>query len=573
MTTMFPIHIHEEGKALPEDPICYIIAKEGIYLKKNLGIMNSIAKVDSISILASIETSATMNIPKIPSKLIGKIFAFFREVYKEHSSEAVVILFYNSEKKVFRAVPPLQKVSGAGLSYDRNISYEGFDKIGSIHSHANFSAFHSGIDDSDEWSFDGLHLTFGHCGCTDNIYTVAASICSNKQRFVVDPLDYINGIAPVVQPTPTTPQVETFRSYGPKHYRWENGKLVEFSPYQSAYQSTYSPSSTYDKRYTLTVKNPTFNKEWMKLVEKQTYTYATPGYQHAGVGRFDDWDEYYAGGGMYQPGQWYSYLRERHPVVHGQRPWQRSITQEKYTQTVDPDAWKNNRHVVVKNGRVCIIPGANPPPSATPSGQPIQNVGVKVKPIEFPPHDLEDDDDLFPCKHCLFRDTKIEWAIQMYTEEVEDNVPESKEVDNYKPDPRTFPELQRAEGEGMPIVINGPSKDAEMYFCMECKRSTWVDPKDKADCPVCESPMIHIERKYEGYNREVEIHQQAASDSGELLIPNGDEFEKAVKEAATLADRERVLLPVPDKPSIPIGLPPRTRFSVRKLLQICRGKK
>jgi hypothetical protein len=571
--TMFPIHIHEEGKPLPEDPICYIIAKEGIYLKKNLGIMNSLAKVDNISILASVETSASMNVPKIPAKLIARTFAFFREVYKEHSAEAVVILFYNPEKKQYKIIPPLQKVAGSGLEYDRNITCEGYDKIGSIHSHANFSAFHSGVDDSDEWSFDGLHLTFGHCGCTDGIYTIAASICSNKQRFVVEPLDYISGVIPAAQiPKPVTtpapqPAVETFRSYGPKHYRWENGQLVEFNPYQQTgggylYQS--ASTTAYDKKYGLLVKELKFPKDWMKLVEKRTYTYVTPAYNR-GVGRFD-WEEYYAGGGGGMGYDWYNHV----PGAVGHQNWRHNGYHQAH---VDPDAWKNNRHVVVKNGKVCIVPGTNPKlPPPTPPGVPIQNVGVKVKPIEFPPHTL-DDDDLFPCKHCVFRDTKIEWAIEMYTEEIEDDVPASKEVDNYRPDPRTFKDVQRAEGEGMPIVINGPDPNAEMYFCMECKRSTWVDPKDKADCLICQSPMIKIENRYEGYNKESEIHSQASADSGALLIPNGDEFEKAVKEAAKAADREKVFLPVPGKESVPLGVPPKARFSVRKLLQICRGKK
>jgi hypothetical protein len=554
--SLFPIHIHEEGKPLPVDPICYIIAKEGIFMKKSLGIMDSIAKVDNISILQSIQTSAKMNIPKLPVSAVGKTFAFFREVYKEHSSEAVVIIFYNSAKRSYKIIPPLQKVSGAGLSYDRDVTCEGYDKIGSIHSHANFSAFHSGVDDSDEWSFDGLHITFGHCGSTDGTYTIAASICSNKQRFVVNPEDYINGIAPYTPPPSPVSQVPTYNYSGTKHYRMEGEKLVEFNPYQQTgghYTYNMPVTSTYDKRYKLlaTPKQMNFPKDvWMKLVEKQSYSYVGGFRGGMGAGMYGEWGDWYDGFNWAQ-------RNNAHPS---------SIdVKNRYSRHTDPDAWKNNRHVVIKNGRVCIVPGTTPKIESPPGlPQCPQNVGVKVSPIQFPPHEIED---FNPCVSCLYRDEKIDWVIKTYTEEVEDDYDVSKATDNHILDMSKLKDADTGE------LVASQVPDVEGYYCEVCKRVYWIDEKDKRICPVCQSPMFK-------YEKEEEMHKQSSVDSGSLLVPDGDEFEKAVLEAAKQADTERFLLPEPDKNSVPINGRPQVetiqntpRFSIRKLLQICKGKK
>jgi hypothetical protein len=301
---------------------------------------------------------------------------------------------------------------------------------------------------------------------------------------------------------------------------------------------------------------------WMKLVEKQTYGYA---YRHGVYGGMGGnwWDEMGYGGRGWDDCGYPTYNRNMPGGGVCGNPRQNG-----YTHNVDPDAWKNNRHVVIKNGRVCIVPGGTPqvaPPPGLPPHP--QNVGVKVSPIEFPPHEQED---FNPCSTCMFRDVKIEWAIEMFTEEVEDDLPDDKATDNYLIHPRLVESsLQVAEGEGMPINISGADPEAEMYYCEVCKRIYWISPKEKAECSVCQSPMFK-------YSKEEELHEQSSVDSGALLIPDSDEFEKATMRAlAKAAETERFLLPEPGKESIPINGRPEDapRFSIRKLLQICKKGK
>ena len=189
---MFKVWVNDGNSPMPDDDIFYIVAKDGIFLKKKLGLFESTAKVDKISILEDLGSYAALDIKKISKKEFGKILSFFREVYKTYHSEANTIIHYNPENKKFRIEIPMQAVSHSGVDYVSDLQYEGYLRIGTIHSHCDFGAFHSGIDKHDEENWDGLHITVGHVA-SDQI-TITASIVANGSRFWVDPVDYINGV-------------------------------------------------------------------------------------------------------------------------------------------------------------------------------------------------------------------------------------------------------------------------------------------------------------------------------------------------------------------------------------------
>jgi hypothetical protein len=64
--------------------------------------------------------------------------------------------------------------------------------VGTIHSHCDFSAFHSGTDEADESTFDGVHLTFGHVN--SDKFSIASSIVFNNNRSKLEPSDVALGI-------------------------------------------------------------------------------------------------------------------------------------------------------------------------------------------------------------------------------------------------------------------------------------------------------------------------------------------------------------------------------------------
>lgn len=190
---MFPIYLMDKKKVEINDDIYYLVAKNGVFVKKKLGLIESLTPVDGIPFLAGAAVPyAKMTIPKIPKEIFCKILSFFRKVYSLYESECEVFLLYNSLKKKFKIRVPYQKVSYASCEAVRMGSPKDYAIICSIHSHSNFSAFHSGTDIDDEEHFEGLHITIGDV--PDLEFSAVASIVSNKKRFKVNPLDYIEGL-------------------------------------------------------------------------------------------------------------------------------------------------------------------------------------------------------------------------------------------------------------------------------------------------------------------------------------------------------------------------------------------
>jgi len=189
---VFKIFINNGIEEIPDDDIFYIVAKEGIFLKKKVGILESITPVDNISILNSISSSAKLDIPKISNEEFYKIITFFKKVYDLYKGESIIVIYYNLLDNSYFFDSPLQEVSPGGIKYTRNASPKNYIMIATIHSHGFMSAFHSGIDINDEKYFDGLHITIGNIP-TENV-SISACIVSNGSRFIVDPTLYIDGL-------------------------------------------------------------------------------------------------------------------------------------------------------------------------------------------------------------------------------------------------------------------------------------------------------------------------------------------------------------------------------------------
>ena len=193
---MIPVYYFDEiPPELPEDDACYIVSKH-IYLKKRTGIIDSMVQVDTIDMGSVFPEYAHMNLPKIKAKTFGEILGFFGMVYGKHKSESGVILNLkthpNNEKlKKIDYTVPHQRVSGGRCKYQIVVD-PSYVNCGTIHSHCDFGAFHSGTDQNDERYFDGLHVTVGHVD--RNEFSISACVVVNGKRVPVNPEDYIDGI-------------------------------------------------------------------------------------------------------------------------------------------------------------------------------------------------------------------------------------------------------------------------------------------------------------------------------------------------------------------------------------------
>jgi hypothetical protein len=87
---------------------------------------------------------------------------------------------------------PAQQASGVWIDYKRNIGVGGFRQVGTIHSHPDFSAYHSAIDEDDENGFDGVHITLGNVD--EPCFSCSVELAINGARFKLSPESIIEGI-------------------------------------------------------------------------------------------------------------------------------------------------------------------------------------------------------------------------------------------------------------------------------------------------------------------------------------------------------------------------------------------
>ena len=167
-----PVYLYEKGLELPETGKYYVVAKDGVYIHMDARYGSALVKCDGIPWLESAHNDIKLSLPKIPGRIIGQALYFFRMVWKRHHSESEVTVYYSPSSKQYMLWCPTQEVTMGGVSYDRldrpaleDLKAEGgedFHLVGTIHSHCNFSAFHSGTDTYDEDTEDGIHITLGH---------------------------------------------------------------------------------------------------------------------------------------------------------------------------------------------------------------------------------------------------------------------------------------------------------------------------------------------------------------------------------------------------------------------------
>lgn len=207
---MFPVYLYEEGTKLPDEGSYYVVAGNGNFMHKDTGIVRCFVSVKEVSCLADIDATnwVSLCIPKIPANIVYKIKQFFKEVVAKYRTEANATLYYNKTTEDYKIHVSKQTVSHSAVRYNRRLvgdeilEYEGFLRIGTIHSHCDFEAFHSGTDIMDEEDFDGLHVTFGDNDKEE--FTVTTSVVVNGCRTEIAPEDVLNGISKISEKVYTT---------------------------------------------------------------------------------------------------------------------------------------------------------------------------------------------------------------------------------------------------------------------------------------------------------------------------------------------------------------------------------
>lgn len=258
---MFKVYVKtDKSKPAPKDDIYYIIAKNGTFIHKKTKFIEAIVPVKGIPWLEHQEKKATILLPRIPLELMAITLNFFEEVYSTFRSEAVILLHYSEEENMYLIDAPQQEVSGASVEYQAAERFEGYQLVGTIHNHSNFGAFHSGVDDTDEKHFDGVHITTGNIDSLNP--TISVSVVVNGTRFKFQPEKIIEGIE-LIEAKPfkfNKKKKKHKRSYGYLYQNQNIGYHIQ-NKFNQEFQLNFPEGKSL-------IDYP-FDPDWMDMVEKE----------------------------------------------------------------------------------------------------------------------------------------------------------------------------------------------------------------------------------------------------------------------------------------------------------------
>ncbi len=212
MNPHIPVVLKRSGTEAPRTRVYYEVAANGVFQVRETDCYRAVTRTpEEIPGLLRQEQSVELRIPRVPAALLEEVVAFFRDVYRQHGGEAIVVLFLCPETGEWRADAPPQTLPGyrdwrgrwrpyLELQYGSVERPEGFLRFGSIHSHAHLAAYASHADCEDEQFEDGLHAVFGHLD--SQVPSRAASFVANGVRFRLDPGQVLE---PCATPGPDRP--------------------------------------------------------------------------------------------------------------------------------------------------------------------------------------------------------------------------------------------------------------------------------------------------------------------------------------------------------------------------------
>lgn len=130
-----------------------IVAKDGVYRVTETPIGIFSVQIRDNDELPYWREGFAFTLPRIPTDILGQIYAFFR-YYAQSQCEVMAQIFWDAERKLYLAHIPKQVVTEVSIDLlsdneDRDV-YLNYTCVMDIHSHHDMRAFFSTTDDEDE---------------------------------------------------------------------------------------------------------------------------------------------------------------------------------------------------------------------------------------------------------------------------------------------------------------------------------------------------------------------------------------------------------------------------------------
>jgi hypothetical protein len=208
--SLFPI-VAVNDSAAEELPLpAFLVARDGLYLRKRSLLGLSQTRVDEVAHLPAAREYLEYALPKVSAALMAQVVGFFRAIWARQKSEALALLTWDGES--FGLVIPEQRAAVASVKH--RLAPDDVPArarlVGSIHSHGALSAGASLTDEVDEADFDGIHVVVGDVDDRRPSYSAAIAVDGRRfgcrtalvferpRRFTDPPGDWLEKVKPIV---------------------------------------------------------------------------------------------------------------------------------------------------------------------------------------------------------------------------------------------------------------------------------------------------------------------------------------------------------------------------------------
>lgn len=228
-----------ESLPLPENGPYLLPTKKGFMVHRLFHFGRVLVPIDEAPTIADQPPYLWPDI-NIPAELVGQAWSFFRAIWDARKSEAMVDITW-SEEKGYRLFVPPQRASAGGVKADRKLEHYRGQMVGTIHSHCNFGAFHSGTDTHDADGHDGLHVTLGKVDRDQPEQAIMISVAGVRWDFTPD--EVWGSTLPLIQhPHWWERFVKDPEPYNNGHVStWRSGMGLPITPYTPHATDTKKP--------------------------------------------------------------------------------------------------------------------------------------------------------------------------------------------------------------------------------------------------------------------------------------------------------------------------------------------
>src|SRR5262245_39072927 len=93
--TPFPVVVKTATAALPDGPIGYVLAANGLFLLRRTDLFTACVPVDGgVPGLCPQDLFLRLHLPRLPRRLLERAVGFFRAVWDRWRGEGILIMFY-----------------------------------------------------------------------------------------------------------------------------------------------------------------------------------------------------------------------------------------------------------------------------------------------------------------------------------------------------------------------------------------------------------------------------------------------------------------------------------------------